>query len=412
MGRIFLFLITIRLFSAPLQVPVNAKAAIVMNAETGRVLFEKKGYELAYPASTTKIATLLYALIKKGDQLEQEVEVKSYTLSRMNQEMKEARNYRIPPYWLQPDGTSIHLQRGEKISFEALLYGLMLHSGNDAANVIADYVSGSISTFTRDLNLYLKKIGCTNTHFANPHGLHFPTHKTTAYDLAKMASCGLKHPTFRKVVLSKGYNCPKTNKSDVRELVQKNELIMDGRFHYEGALGIKRGTHSKAGYCLVAAAKYEGRTLVAVVLGCDDNKSRYRDVIALFDTAFAEKKVSRKLYNRDENLFSKQMKKHLIKARLKDDVSLSYFPAEEPDIQVKVKWKVDALPVYVGMKVGELQIRDNQKHVITTCDLLSESDIASPKNHLIWCLIFLPAPMVLLVWRKIHRKPIIPKLWK
>ncbi len=401
MRKILLFLFICPLFAQPLQVPVNAKAAFVMNAENGCVLFEKNGYELAYPASTTKIATALFALNKCGDRLNDLVEVKNYTLARMNQEMKEARGYRIPPYWLQPDGTSIRLQRGERISLEDLLYGLMLQSGNDAANAIADHVSGSVLNFMKELNLYLKEIGCRHTSFANPHGLHFPSHKTTPHDLAKMASVALQNPTFRKIVLSDGYLCQATNKSEERELVQKNELLKEGRFHYEGALGIKTGVHSKAGYCFVAAAEREGRTIVAVLLGCDNAKARYRDACALFDAAFAEKKVTRKLYNADENLFSKQLKGQTIKAQLKEDIALSYFPAEEPEIDTCVKWKTGALPIISGNKVGELLIKNERDEVMERHDLIAVSDYVAPQNHLIWCLIFLPAPLILLVWRRL-----------
>lgn len=386
------------LLASPLQVPVNAKAALILNAENGRVLFEKNGYELAFPASTTKVATALFALEKCGDQLDELVEVKNYTLARMNQNMKEARGYRIPPYWLQADGTSIRLQRGEKISLEDLLYGLMLQSGNDAANAIADYVSGGITHFMQEMNLYLKEIGCHHTNFANPHGLHFPSHKTTPYDLAKMAAVALKNPMFCKIVTSDGHVCGMTNKSEERELVQKNELLKEGRFHYEGALGVKTGGHSKAGYCLVAAAEREGRRLIAVLLGCDDPKSRYRDACALFDSAFAEKKLTRKLYNADENLFTKEK----MRAQLKEDVSISYYPSEEPEIQAKVKWKIGAFPINAGEKVGELQIKNERGEVLMSHDLLSISDHAAPQNHLIWCLIFLPAPLILLVWRRLR----------
>ena len=401
MGRIYLFLFICPLFAQPLRVPVNAKAAIVMNTDNGCVLFEKNGYELAYPASTTKIATALFALNKCGDRLNDVVEVKNYTLARMNQEMKEARGYRIPPYWLQPDGTSIRLQRGEKISLEDLFYGLMLQSGNDAANVIADHVSGSVLHFMKELNLYLREIGCRNTSFVNPHGLHFPSHKTTPYDLAKMASVALQNPIFRKIVLSDGYLCQPTNKSEMRELVQKNELLREGRFHYEGALGIKTGGHSKAGFCFVAAAEREGRTIVAVLLGCDDKKARYRDACALLDAAFAEKIVTRKLYNASENLFTKEVKGQTIKAQLKEDVALSYFPAEEPEIATSVKWKTGPMPIISGKKVGELLIKNKRDEIMERHDLIAVSDYVAPQNHLIWCLIFLPAPLILLVWRRL-----------
>ena len=402
MGRILLFLFICPLFAGQLHVPVNAKAALVMNADNGCVLFEKKGYELAYPASTTKIATALFALNKCGQRLDEIVEVKNYTLARMNQDMKEARGYRIPPYWLQPDGTSIRLQRGEKIALEDLLYGLMLQSGNDAANAIADYVSGSVLRFMQEMNLYLKEIGCYHTNFANPHGLHFPSHKTTPYDLARMASVALQEPTFRKIVLSDGYLCQATNKSEPRELVQKNELLREGRFHYEGSLGIKTGGHSKAGFCFVAAAEREGRTIVAVLLGCDDKKARYRDACALLDAAFAEKIVTRKLYNASENLFTKEFKGQTIKAQLKEDVALSYFPAEEPEIRTKVKWKMSSMPIILGQKVGELQIKNEKGEVVERHDLIAVSDYVASKSYLIWCLVFLPAGlMIFFIWYRL-----------
>ncbi len=199
------------------------------------------------------------------------------------------------------------IKAGETLPFRALIYGLMLTSGNDAANVISQYVSGSISTFMEELNRFVREKGCLQTVLYTPHGLHHPEHKTTAYDLGILACEALKNPFFREVVMTTQYVRPQTNKHPESILSQHNALVKPGRFHYPKAIGIKTGYTLSSGYTLVSAAEDDQRKLIAVLLGCEKIEHRYKDAIALFEAGFNEKKVSRTLFSKGFDLFAYSM---------------------------------------------------------------------------------------------------------
>ncbi|EKE08412.1 MAG: hypothetical protein ACD_17C00181G0006, partial [uncultured bacterium] len=156
---------------------MGAASAILMNADTGALLFEKHAHVPSYPASITKIGTTLYILDQEV-QLDQVCVVSTESLKRRPSTDWE----KYPPYWLDKDGTTMGLKIGEALTVEALLHGLLMVSGNDAANVLAENIgSGSVPQFIERVNEYLRKIGCKNTQFSNPHGLTHPDHWTTAY---------------------------------------------------------------------------------------------------------------------------------------------------------------------------------------------------------------------------------------
>jgi len=182
---------------------------------------------------------------------------------------------------------------GEEVSLDALLHGLMRISGYDAANALAEAVGTTVPNFVDGLNEYIWSLGCTNTQFRNPHGIHHEEHFTTAYDMFLITKRALKLPKFRQLVSNSAYNIPKTNKQDAKQVYQNNALIRQGKHFYPKAIGVKTGFHSVAQFTLVAAAEHAGRTLIAVLLGCKNRDDRYEDAIRLFETAFAEKPESR-----------------------------------------------------------------------------------------------------------------------
>ena len=206
---------------------------------------------------------------------------------------------------MEPDGTHFWLKKGERLSLYDLMCGMMLASGNDAANVVAFHLGGSVSSFMKGVNTYVKGIGCKNTHFTNPHGLHHPDHYTTAYDMAQMARKAIEKPLIMNMVSLEEYHRPKTNAQEAKVVSQRNKLLVKGPFYYEKAHGIKTGYTENAQFTFASMAKDKNRTLIAVLLGCKSSNSRYRDVIKLFDTAFIEKKVTRLLFNQEDNIFSK-----------------------------------------------------------------------------------------------------------
>ena len=151
-------------FSAPLSLSVNAEAAIVMNGDTGVILYAKNIHKKMIPASTTKVATALYAL-KRVKNFEEAVIVDNEAVVSITAAAKKKSNYSMPAYWQEPDGTHMGLKAGEQLTLGDLFYGLMLVSGNDAANQIAIHLDKTVPAFMSNLNEYLKEIGCQNTHF-------------------------------------------------------------------------------------------------------------------------------------------------------------------------------------------------------------------------------------------------------
>lgn len=225
---------------------LHAKAALLLDADNNRVLFEKNGYEVMAMASTTKIMTCILAL-EYGD-LEKEVEVSSYAAS-------------MP---------KVHLgmRTGEKFRLEDLLYSLMLESHNDSAVAIAETVGGSVEGFADKMNAKAKALGCKDTYFITPNGLdatkNGKSHSTTARDLALIASYAIKQEGFVPLAMTKDHSF--TNLDGTRNFHVNNKNRFLGMM--DGAIGIKTGFTCEAGYCFVGALKQEGKTFISVVLGC------------------------------------------------------------------------------------------------------------------------------------------------
>ncbi len=372
------FLLSISLiinsFAKALDIQVGAEAAILINGETGRILFEKNSKEPRFPASTTKLATALYCLEQKKLHLERLV-APSQECLLLEDPKQLALGIRNPKYRLQQDASSFGIKNGEIFVLESLFYGMMLVSGDDAANAIAEAYSGSIDSFIEELNEYVKKLGCTSTHFCNPHGLHHHEHISTAYDLALIMQRALKVEVLKKIMSSKFYICPKTNKQLERKIFQYNKLIKDGKYYYPYALGGKTGFTSKAGRTLVAAAEKEGRTLIAVVLGCKTHDSRFEDVIRMFETAFNERK-ERRLMIRAGN-YSRKIEdaSSNLEAALKEDIYWDSYLSEEVKVKAFVYWDSISLPLAKGEKVGEIRLVDEEGRLLSKTPLYAIQDV-------------------------------------
>jgi len=367
------FLLYITCWAQPLQVEIHSRSAIMINAETGAVLFSKEPHQRAFPASTTKVATALVLLDREAVDLAQKISVSREALRY------KPLNKNDPPYGLESGATIMGLRAGEIVSLESLLYGLMLASGGDAANVIAEaYGGGSIPSFMEEMNSYLKKMGCMNTHFVNPHGLSHPDHYTTAYDLMLIARRAMQFPLFQKVVSALSYHKPATNRQPEVILYQNNPLLKKShRFYYPKAIGIKTGYTALAQSTCVAAASHAGRTLIVVLLGSENREGRFIDARALFDAAFAEKLTKRTFFE-PGSLFHRplQGRKNSLQAHLTKQISLSYYPSEEPQCRIFVRWLPLPLPIQQGQKVGEVQILTQDNTILAQGDLLSDQEVA------------------------------------
>ena len=248
---------------------LDAETAVLMDAHTGVVLFEKNGQKRMFPASTTKAMTALLA-VEFGD-FESTVTA-----------TKEVYN-------LEANSTHIGLKDGEKMNFRDMLYGLMLNSGNDAAIALGIHVAGSLPAFIDMMNQKAEELGCKDTHFMNPHGLHDAEHYTTAQDLANIARAGLQLPELRKIVSTFKHTIPKTNMMDEpRYLVNSNKLISQNKgepFYYEYATGFKTGYTSKAKHAYIASAEKDGMELIAVVMG-DTKEGKWKDATRMLEWGF------------------------------------------------------------------------------------------------------------------------------
>lgn len=279
------------LASASKAPAISSKAAIVMDIDSKEILYQKNAYEVQYPASITKVPTALYAIRKGSKLLSTYATADKDTMGSITKKFSRDNKFRYPPHWLVLGGTHIKIHDGEKMRLNDLMYGMLLESGNDASNVIAKHISGSVQAFMSELNDYVKKIGCKNTHFKNPHGQHFPKHVTTAYDMAIITCEAVREPTLVEIMKTYSYTIPATNKWKARKLVNHNKLISKKSvYYYPYALGGKTGYHDQSKNTFVAAAKKGGRTLVVVLMQCPNKNKKYEDAIALFEHGFKRSK--------------------------------------------------------------------------------------------------------------------------
>lgn len=231
---------------------ISAQKAILLDAATGRVLYEKRADEKSLIASTTKIMTALVVCEQCN------------VLDR----------FRIPKEAVGIEGSSIYLKEGEVLTVQELLYGMMLHSGNDAATALAIFCGGTVEGFAQLMNDKARMLGMKDSHFTNPHGLDAPDHYSTARDLAILADYAMDNPIFAKTVSTK------TVTIGNRVLTNHNKLL----WRVEGADGVKTGFTKAAGRILVSSAQRDGRRLVAVTI---EDGNDWADHAALYEEGFA-----------------------------------------------------------------------------------------------------------------------------
>lgn len=258
----------------------DEEAAVLIDAGSGVRLFEKDADKKMFPASTTKIMTgLLTVEALERNELTPEQEIV------------------VTPEMFEPiplDGTKMDLKDGEMLSIDSLLKGLMIPSGNDAALALAITISGSVDAFVEQMNQRAQELGCENTHFVNPHGLHDEDHYTTAADLAKIAQEAMKHDAFRNVVDIVHIKIHPSNVSKERYYINTNGLLSTMRYReyfYDKATGIKTGATKEAGNCLVSSAKDGIFETIAVVLNGKEIKDSHGDSIRLLDYGFQNFKI-------------------------------------------------------------------------------------------------------------------------
>lgn len=259
LGFIIIFLLLTIFPCNTKAIGVSAKAAILIEQESGRILYEKEAHTKMRIASITKIMTAILAI--ESGKMDEMVMVSERAV--------------------QAEGSAVYLQKGEKIKLEDLVYGLMLRSGNDAAVAIAEHVGGSLEGFVVMMNQKAQEIGMTNTEFANPHGLDdHENHFSTAYDMAILTQYAMKNETYQKISGTEAHKAPNPNEKWEREWGNKNKLLT-GLYKY--TTGGKTGYTVRAKRTLVSTASKDGFNTIVVTLNDPDD---WQDHMNLHDYAF------------------------------------------------------------------------------------------------------------------------------
>lgn len=252
--------------SVPAFEEIRAEAVVLMDADTGQVLYEKNANSRRHPASITKLMTGLLVLENLAPD-------ETITASETAVDL---------PSW----SSSAYLKAGESITVEQTMYAMMLRSGNDAANVLAGAIDGSEVAFAARMNERARELGADNTAFSNPHGLPERGHMTTAYDMALITREAIKTPGFLFYIGAATYSMPETNRNDARIFTNTHKMLLSGYSQYDKTvIGGKTGYTAPSGYTLATVAQREGRTLICVVL---DSDTIYADTEALLDLGFGE----------------------------------------------------------------------------------------------------------------------------
>ena len=333
-------------------VQVSAKAAVLMDADSGRVLFEKNAHMHLPQASTTKITSGILAL-EKGNLKDKVV---------------------ISKYAAETAGSAIWLETGEELTVEQLVYAMLLNSANDATVAVAEHIGGNEKNFVKMMNDFAKEVGAKDTHYVNAHGLQEDGHYSSAYDLALLGRYAMKNPKFEEIVATEKKVIPWAGHEWSRVLTNKNKFIKNPEL-YPGADGIKNGFTSPAGNCLVASATRHGMRLIAVVMDCPGATEEVKE---LFDYGFSSYKRTL-LFSQGETV-----KKVILEN--KQDLPLisaePFYAALEPEEADKLKVEIVvpediSLPVKKGTVCGKAVCKVDGK-VFGMVNLLASESVDKP----------------------------------
>lgn len=341
----------------PTAPTVVGEAAVLMDAQTGQILYQKNANEQMYPASTTKMLTALIAL----------------QLGELDETVTVSREASIT------EGSAIWLKEGEQLTLEDLLYALMLNSANDAAVAIAQHLAGSVEDFSQLMNTKAKEWGAKNSNFTNPHGLPDEQHYTTAYDLAVIARQAVRNKDFMQIAGTKTKTISRADPEDLSYLINHNRLL----WNYEGTIGIKTGYTTVAQQCIVAAAQRDNRELIAVVLKTQ-GLNIWRDTTALLDYGFNHYQLHQ-LLDKGTVVGESSVKysKQAIALIAGQDVYYNFPADHQPKIEKKINLNTPVAPIAKGQVLGQLEIYDGDQ-LLKTIDLLAGSEVKRPLTSYWW----------------------------
>ena len=338
-----------------LNLATNAKSAILIEASTGEIIFEKNSHERLVPASMTKMMSMLLIIesIEKGIISWDEMVTVSENASSMG-------------------GSQILLETNEKMSVSDLFKGIAVASGNDAVVAMAEKIAGTEDAFVNMMNNRAKELGLKDTNFKNPHGLDTANHYSSAYDMAMIAKELVKHEeVFKYTSIYEDYLRQNTDKEIW--LVNTNKLV---RF-YDGVDGLKTGYTAGAGYCLTATAKKNGMRIIAVAMGEPDSKTRNAEITSMLDYAFAQYEIETVL-STDSVLGKRKVEKgkdEYVTIVPTKNINLLYKKTDDRK-NVTYDVKIDSLkaPIKKGDIVGKVEIKDGN-NILNTIDVTVNADV-------------------------------------
>lgn len=380
-------ILSINKFCNAAEINISAPVCVLMEYSTGKILFEKNLNKMMYPASTTKLMTAILVLEKC-----QLTDVATVSNSAVDS---------VPASY-----STAYLQKGEKLTIEQLLHVLLIPSANDAANVLAEHVGGSIANFANMMNSKAKEIGCENTNFKNPSGIHDENHYSTAYDLSLIAKHAMQFQTIKDIVQKTVYNLPKTDKynSDNRIFYNTNLLLSHHSpddYYYPYATGLKTGYTNPAKDCIIATAKKDDLELIAVILGAEDTNGslvpKFLDCKKLFEYGFSNYsykniKKANSVVTKVSVLGATEDTKNL-NILVKNDINV--FLENNFDINnLEPKLELDTplvAPIKGGSTIGKITY--DIDGIIYTSELIAETDV----NIVNFVLIIFRLGLILLV---------------
>ena len=393
---------------------IQAKAALLVDANTGAIVYAKNEHQELYPASLTKIMTALLVVeaIDKGQlSLDQEVTASSTIES------------------LDTDGSTANIKPGEIMTVEQLLYCMLVVSANEACVILAEAVSGSVDAFVDQMNEKAQALGCENTHFVNPTGLHDSQHYTSAWDLYLITKEALTHKDFVRISDTGDITLPATNLHEARALHSTNYLISVWRsrgYINKNAHGIKTGSTSEAGHCLVSSAAKGSLSFISVVLGCDrltleDGEIRtmsFYETNRLFQWGFdnfSYKTILTADEYPKEVAVSLSKIDHVTVHPARDVEILMPNDLEPEDLERTITLNSDPVeaPITTGDKLGTIQL-SYQGTVYATEDLLALKDVEASRLLTFWrdVKLFFAKPAVKIAGVVLAVLLVVVLLWK
>ncbi len=354
------------------ELTLTAESAILMDATTGKILYEKNSRTKQYPASITKLMTILLAL--EHGSLEDEITFSHDAV-----------------FSIEPGSAHIAIQEGEILTLEQVLYGIMLRSANECANAAAEYVDGSMEKFAEHMTARAKELGCENTNFVNANGLFDENHYTTAYDMALIAQELLKNETYRSMMSNTYYLIPPTNKQpEERPLHGQHQMLNENSlYYYEPAEGGKTGYTVEAQNTLVTYAKQGDTELIAVVLKCN-GAQHYVDTKTLFEYGFANYQTVKAFSAADLTQNVAITETYKDKTTTLDTIAVA--PASDVYVTIPKNATIEnitkavdcpesaSVPVAVGDKLGIVVLSLNGE-ALATVDLTAQKEVKATTDE-------------------------------